>query len=135
MKVYAIILKITKERRGTVMEDLGVRTGKNIRKYRILNNITLVELSQKTGIPLQSLYRYESGTTLSIKIDKLMAIADALNVNVNQLTEWNTLGDNKIKGEVDILNSYNQLSPSHKKAVSTLIDSLIEAQTCNISQD
>lgn len=55
-------------------------TAKRIQEYRDKYNLTLVELSNKTGIPAQTLNRYELGQRVP-KIDVANDIADKLNIN------------------------------------------------------
>lgn len=51
-----------------------------LKEYRERFNLTLADLSNKTGVPAQTLNRYELGQRAP-KIDVAIKIADALNIN------------------------------------------------------
>ncbi|WP_371416374.1 helix-turn-helix domain-containing protein [Pedobacter sp. L105] len=61
-----------------------VNVGNNIRKYRKLNRLTIVELEYKTNIHQKSLWAYETAKT-SVSITNLYIIAEALNVQAYEL--------------------------------------------------
>lgn len=65
-----------------------VHLGKNITKFREEKNITINELSEKTGINLKYLKRIENGEALNISLSKhLFKIENALNINLSELFE------------------------------------------------
>lgn len=51
-----------------------------IKEYRTMNDLTLAEMEAKTGLPAQTISRYELGQRVP-KIDTSIEIADALNIN------------------------------------------------------
>lgn len=56
--------------------------GSRIKCQRLKNCLTGKELSIKINISQQQLSRYETGASL-IPLDKLLMLADILNINVN----------------------------------------------------
>ena len=60
-----------------------------IRTLRRENNLTLKELSEKTGLSISFLSQVENGTS-SLAITSLKKIADALNVPINTFLEIGT---------------------------------------------
>ncbi|MEK5415091.1 LexA family protein [Paenibacillus sp. FSL L8-0708] len=60
--------------------------GQNIKKYRDLRNYSLQVLAEKVGITKKTVHRYEHGEH-KFDMDRLKALALALDVTVNQLTE------------------------------------------------
>lgn len=66
-----------------------VHLGKNIKKFREEKNITINELSEKTGIDLKYLKRIENGEALNISLSKhLFKIENALDINLSELFEY-----------------------------------------------
>lgn len=66
-----------------------VRLGKNITKFRKEKNITINELSEKTGINLKYLKRIENGEALNISLSKhLFKIENALDIKLSELFEY-----------------------------------------------
>ena len=59
--------------------------GQKIRKIRKEKNITIKELSLKTGININYLYKVERGKAFGICIDRLGLIASCLEVRVYEL--------------------------------------------------
>lgn len=65
-------------------EEAAKNVGKNIRKYRDLKGLTLVELSYKTDIQPKSIWTYEQGK-VNINITTIYTLADGLEVKPHQL--------------------------------------------------
>ena len=59
--------------------------GKNIQKIRISKNISIKEMSEKTGIREKYLKKIEKGEAIGITTSKIFLIADALSVKVSLL--------------------------------------------------
>lgn len=59
-----------------------------LKEYRIRENLTLSDISTITGIPAQTLNRYELGQRVP-KIDTAVSIAEALNINPLWLQGYN----------------------------------------------
>lgn len=62
--------------------ELAMFIGRKIKCQRISRCLTGKELSMKINISQQQLSRYETGASL-IPLDKLLMLADVLNINVN----------------------------------------------------
>ena len=65
-------------------------SGKKIKEFRLKRNLTQKELAAKCGMYESQIRKYELGTA-NPKLETLKKIADALEINVNQL-EW-TISD------------------------------------------
>lgn len=110
------------------------RVGNNIKKYRKENDMTIKVLAERVGITEPTMQKYEAGNIKKIDIEMLKKIADALNVLPENLTEWDSEEYKKYRKEhqgqrhAKLIRKYNQLSDGHKKAVLSLIDSLIQCQ-------
>ncbi len=51
-------------------------------------NLSYGDLSEATGIPKSALQRYATGETTKIPLDRVQAIAAALNINTEWLLGW-----------------------------------------------
>ena len=60
----------------------------NIREYRRKRRISLVELSEMTGIGKDTINRYERGTCKTIDLIDIVRIAKALHVKPGLLIKW-----------------------------------------------
>ena len=69
--------------------------GANIVSIRKEKGITQKELSEKTGIPVQTLVRYEKDKTTNIPVDRIGRIASALGVSASELLGWGE-ADNRL---------------------------------------
>jgi transcriptional regulator with XRE-family HTH domain len=58
--------------------------GSGIKRYRQKNKWSLKDLSEKSGIPISTLSKVENGQ-MSLKIEKLMAVCEALGIDIMQL--------------------------------------------------
>ncbi|MEE4217803.1 MAG: XRE family transcriptional regulator [Xanthomonadales bacterium] len=58
--------------------------GKGIKRYRLKHHWSLKRLSQECGIPISTLSKVENGQ-MSLKIEKLMSVCAALDIDVMQL--------------------------------------------------
>ena len=109
------------------------------RSKRILKSInnsdlSYGELSKLTGIPKSALQRYATGATEKIPIDRIEAIAKATGVQASYLLCWDSDNSyNEGAEEAALLKKYSQLNSSNKKAVLTLIENLLAAQSWYIS--
>lgn len=105
------------------------------RSKRILKSInnsdlSYGELSKLTGIPKSALQRYATGATEKIPIDRIEAIAKATGVQASYLLCWDSDNSyNEGAEEAALLKKYSQLNSSNKKAVLTLIENLLAAQS------
>ena len=91
-------------------------------------NLSYGVLSALTGIPKTALYRYATGETDKIPLDRLELIAKALHVTPAYLMGWETENKNvvRIAGR-DGSFIEKKLSDEQVAALKTLIDQLPEA--------
>ena len=85
--------------------------GQKIKNVRIKSGMTQAKLAEILGIPYQSIGQWERGLR-NPKYDTLQKIADALNIDLNDLIESDPLPDKKINlrddGTTVILDSNSQ---------------------------
>lgn len=110
------------------------RVGNNIKKYRTEKDLTLKEIGEKVGLTEATVQKYESGNIKKIDVEMLKKLSDALGVLPENLTEWDKEEYQKYREtkqgsqEAKIIKMYSQLTFGHKKAVRTLMESLLECQ-------
>lgn len=63
--------------------------GERIRKARKSKGMTLLDLATKVGVTEATMQRYECDKIKNPKQPRLLALAKALNVDVNYLMNWN----------------------------------------------
>lgn len=80
--------------------------GRRLKEVREGLNISAEELAEGIGVNKATVHRYETGYFKSIKIDKLEAIADFLNVSKSYLT-----GDSKDKYYKDSFTTVFEVKP------------------------
>lgn len=88
-------------------------------------NMSYQTLSEKVGISKSTLQRYETGYIKNMPVDKLEAIADALNVSPSYLMGWDeykptTLaahfdGDDYTEDELDEIKQFTQFVKNRNK--------------------
>ncbi len=61
--------------------------GNNVQKIRLSKNISIKEMSEKTGIREKYLKKIEKGEAMGITTSKIFLIADALSVKVSLLVK------------------------------------------------
>ena len=72
-----------------------METGKKIKLIRMMRGLTQKQLGELSGIHEVAIRKYELGKNLP-KEEQLKKIADALNVNVNSLLEFNIETDGDV---------------------------------------
>lgn len=72
-----------------------METGKKIKLIRTMRGLTQKQLGELSGIHEVAIRKYELGKNLPKK-EQLKKIADALNVNVNSLLEFNIEADGDV---------------------------------------
>lgn len=96
-----------------------------IRLVRQQKNLSQKELSEKSGVNLKSLSRYELGVSIP-PADVLKAIADALGVSSDALLEDNTLNnaniDKELLKKIEII---QHLEPKEKTVFNAFLDMMI----------
>lgn len=115
----------------TQMEVISMsERSKRILKSINNSDLSYGELSKLTGIPKSALQRYATGATEKIPIDRIEAIAKATGVQASYLLCWDSDNSyNEGAEEAALLKKYSQLNSSNKKAVLTLIENLLAAQS------
>ncbi len=63
--------------------------GERIRKLRQENSLTQTELAEKVQTTKQNIYKYEKGIITNIPLDKIEALAGALNATSAYIAGWN----------------------------------------------
>lgn len=110
------------------------RVGNNIKKYRKEKGFTLKELADRVSLTEATVQKYEAGNIKKIDVEMLKKLSDALDVLPENLTEWEKEEYQKYREakqgeqEARIVKLYSQLTQGHKKAVRSLMESLIECQ-------
>jgi transcriptional regulator with XRE-family HTH domain len=119
------------------MGQFSDRVARNIKKYRKEKGMTLKELAEKVGITEATMQKYEAGNIKSITMDMFYKIAQSLDIPSENLSEWEDgeleeyRKQRKNDEESKLLKKYSMLSKGHKRAVRSLIDSLLECQERN----
>ena len=70
--------------------------GAKIKEFRTQKNISVDELSSRTGISRATLYRYENSSIKKIPVDILEKISVALDVLPSDLINDNSSSDNAL---------------------------------------
>ncbi len=110
------------------------RVGNNIKKYRKEKDLTLKELADRVSLTEATVQKYEAGNIKKIDVEMLKKLSDALGVLPENLTEWDKEEYQKYREakqgtqEAKIIKMYSQLTFGHKKAVRSLMESLLECQ-------
>ena len=96
--------------------------------------MTLKDLAEKVGLTEATVQKYEAGNIQTLDIIKLKNFSDALDIELEDLTPWkedsenNNIEPRQGREEAKIIKLYSQLTFGHKKAVRSLMESLIECQ-------
>ena len=69
------------------MKEVSIHVGKRIRLYRKLKKLTIEVFAEMIHKSKATVSKYENGE-ISIDIETLFSIADALNISVNQLVDY-----------------------------------------------
>lgn len=104
-----------------------------LKEYRTLHNYSFTDMANLTGIPAQTLNRYELGQR-SPKLDTAISIAEALNVNPMWLfgydvppTEKKPATNNDGRSG-DIINLYGELTADNRSKLLELGHLFLDAQ-------
>lgn len=71
----------------TDSKNLNLRIAQNIRKYRNIKGVSHEELEELTGIDYGTIVQIETGRLEEVPIQDIEAIAEALDVSVNDIME------------------------------------------------
>ncbi len=64
---------------------------KKLKRSRLKRKLTLADVSEKTGIPVATLQRYEDGLTKKIPLEAIKKICQVYNVDYNFYYSWTAL--------------------------------------------
>lgn len=67
------------------IDDVHKLVSENIKKYRLAQNLTIKELSIKSGVNQRFIERIENKLAKRVLISKLFVIAESLNIPIIQL--------------------------------------------------
>jgi len=109
------------------LNSVSLHVGRKIKLFRKIKNMTLEDLSRKISKSIATLSKYENGS-IYIDIETLFDIADALECNINQLTDYinpnrpikRLLPHKSIFGNKNLLYMY-LLKGNHKKVEKCII--------------
>lgn len=91
-----------------------MKVGEAIRRIRNHKDISLLELSNKTGIPQSKLSYIENGKYKKVKLQDVRTISEALDSNIKEIlnpsTERDGPDDGRIEREIETIRSYLMLS-------------------------
>ena len=82
-------------------EVIKMSVGENIKKRRLKLGMSAEKLSEKTGIPASTIYRYENGTISDIKLNVLKNIAGALYITPADLMSFDTVEAENVSFSLD----------------------------------
>lgn len=80
------------------MKEVSIHVGKRIRLYRKMQNLTIDAFAGMISKSKATISKYENGD-ISIDIETLFCIAEALNISVNQLVDYENTAVGEIEGE------------------------------------
>lgn len=96
-----------------------------IKKYMKERKITQMELSDMSGIPLQTIRKIFCGVTGNPRVDTMKAIERALNIPENFST---TITETLTPDEYDLLTAYKALSKEQKALLVQLAEQMVALQ-------
>lgn len=103
---------------------------KNIRNQLAAQNISYGTLSKRSGIPKSALQRYATGETENIPINRIEAIAQALNVPPAVLFSWSDEDTaNSVATLQEVVEIYTHLSPQFQTIALEQLRTLSKAET------
>jgi len=93
--------------------ELADSLGRNIKKRRVLRDLSRAKLSEKSGVSDITIRRIESGQCVGLGLDNLLSVANELDVTISQLfqeaetdcvqiTEKSSSWDNMLKRLEDL---------------------------------
>jgi transcriptional regulator with XRE-family HTH domain len=112
--------------------NVSVAIGRQIKQYRILRGLSQQKLAEKIGLTFQQIQKYEWGTN-RIVADRLVAMADALDVPVTTFFEATGPGDGNspelTTRHLNLIRYYESLSSLQQDRVYALIRSIAGAES------
>ncbi|ELC8416824.1 helix-turn-helix domain-containing protein [Clostridium perfringens] len=102
--------------------------GKKIKELRLANELTIKDLSKKTGIGQSTISELETGKAKKPRFDTLVKIANVLEVDVNYLLgndkdDMQIINNPELKEFVDL---YLQTDDETKKLIKKLMIKIIK---------
>ena len=101
-----------------------------LQEAKALKKMRIEDISKKSNVPIGTISKIFAGITTDPKIGKLIAIADALDVNIDYLiygkNEINTDATFSEK-ESNLIKKYRQLTAEQQGAIENSINYYIEA--------
>lgn len=105
--------------------------GEKIKIARDNAGLTQEELGKKCGTTKQTIFKYETGVVTNIPIDRLEAIADAVNVSAAWLLGWEEeqpTGVGELSdAEMEIIRLFRQLPPEAQDTFPALLEASLKA--------
>ena len=112
--------------------------GERIKELRLLAEMSQDELGRRVGVQRAAINKYEKGTVENIPIKTIEKIAQVFDVSPSYIVGWNNQDANlsaevkTIQGvklffgneSVELLESFNNLTPKGKKRVLQYIDDI-----------
>lgn len=108
--------------------------GSRIKRAREKADITQEQLGKLCHTTKQTIFKYESGVVTNIPMDRIIAIAHALNINPCEIMGWDEPGcpkdsraviratSNLAPDESDLLRKYRALDDAGKGRIRNMLD-------------
>lgn len=101
-----------------------------IRQRRIELNLTMKEVADAVGVNEGTISRWESGEIANMRRDKILALANALDLSPAIIMEWDvtdqpTSNPAMQPDEQALINGYNQLNTSGKKQLHKQLEMML----------
>ena len=117
---------------------MTVNPGERIKELRLLSEMSQEELGRRVGVQRAAINKYEKGTVTNIPIQTIERMAQVFDVSPAYIVGWNNQEANlsaevKIiqgvsffygKEAVELLESFNNLTPKGKKKVLQYVDDI-----------
>ncbi|APR98675.1 helix-turn-helix domain-containing protein [Wolbachia endosymbiont of Folsomia candida] len=114
------------------------KMGRKVKELRLIQGLTQEGLGDKVGVSFQQIQKYESGKN-AISIDKLLALAQALSVDLAVLlptpialheeSSFEHKDDESSREILELVREYKEIkSQESRKAVRSLVRSLSSSQ-------
>ena len=95
-----------------------------LKQRRLKLQMTMLDVAKKVGVSEGTISRWESGDIANMKRDKIVALADALQMSPAVIMGWETPKDTTMhelnRDEVTLLNAYRN-NPQMHEAVNKLL--------------
>jgi transcriptional regulator with XRE-family HTH domain len=85
--------------------------------------MTQADLARSVNTTPQAIYKYEVGIVTNIPIDKLNAIASALNVPASELAGWEEQSEEELDNQ--LISMLTKLTPTEAAKVEAFVQGLI----------